>query len=161
MSEVSILPADESHKLTIANLLQYYLYDFSEFEPSEMNDDGSFDYPYLDFYWRDPGRSAYLIYHREELAGFALVHQEKDPNNGEEFLDLTEFFIVRSLRRQKLGMDAAIKLWNQLPGLWHIRVLSSNKVAQAFWKHVISSYRDERYELSITDGEFCFQFMSG
>ncbi|MGF2615880.1 hypothetical protein FZC84_07345 [Rossellomorea vietnamensis] len=42
---------------TIRNLMQFYFYDFSEFNRADAFNDGKFrEYPCLDHYWREEGR---------------------------------------------------------------------------------------------------------
>jgi len=36
------------------NLMQLYLYDFSEIDGMRVDKNGILDYQYLDLYWRDP-----------------------------------------------------------------------------------------------------------
>ena len=38
-------------KPVVANLLQLYLHDFSEFEPKQLSAHGTFDYAWLDSYF--------------------------------------------------------------------------------------------------------------
>lgn len=47
---VELAPARVVNKSVVANLLQLYLYDFSELAGWSINEHGLFNYPYLDHY---------------------------------------------------------------------------------------------------------------
>ncbi len=155
---VSIATVEQ--KTVIANLLQYYLYDFSEFSPTEINSQGSFDYPYLDHYWRDPDRTPYLFCLDNRPMGFALVRVETDPGNGEKWMDLAEFFVLRPYRRLGYGSTLAASVWNLHPDRWQVRLFETNKVAYPFWKRVIDDFTDGEFRESAKDKEFVFEFES-
>ena len=60
---------------TVANLMQLYLHDFSEFsdigtDHGEVASDGRFVYDYLDSYWLEAGRIPLVIQADGRLAGF-------------------------------------------------------------------------------------------
>ena len=134
------------------NLLELYLHDFSEFSDVEIGEDGRFGYPFLNQYWDDPDRFPFLILADEQLAGFALVQQETDPRNGVKTTDLAEFFVLRQFRRQQVGSQAAIIIWDLFPGLWQVRVLLGNRSAYFFWKELIATYSANQFEESKESG---------
>jgi predicted acetyltransferase len=106
--ELALASADEQS--VVANLLELYAHDFSEFFEIELRDDGRFGYAHLPLYWTEPDRHAFLVRVDGNLAGFALVHQM------DGCWDLAEFFIARRYRRQGFGMAAAHDLWRRFPG---------------------------------------------
>jgi predicted acetyltransferase len=121
--------------------MQYYLHDFSEFDPGLRSDEaGRFAYPYLDFYWRDPDRYPFLIRYAGQLAGFALVRQESDPDSGLRITEMAEFFVLRPLRRLGVGKLAACQLWEQFPGHWRVEVVARNSAGHRFWQAVVSEH---------------------
>ena len=150
-------------KHVLANLLQYYLYDFSEFSDDQISRDGSFDYPYLDYYWQDPERTPYLFYLDGKPVGFALVRVETDPANGNKCTDLAEFFILRPYRRRGYGSTLALSVWRCHPGTWKVRVLQTNKAAYLFWKQVIGKFTAGDFlETTLSVQPFIeFEFESG
>ena len=82
----------------LANLLQLYRYDMSEVREYELTEHGTFVYRFLDHYWTDPGRHAFLIRHDGWLAGFAMVgrrHQDYDWFSGR----------VAHLRKESVAYD--------------------------------------------------------
>lgn len=135
---VELLPAGVNDKPVIANLLQLYLYDFSEFAWWPINEHGLFNYPWLDHYWKDPDRTPFLIRVDGELAGFALVHASGE--DGTHVQHLAEFLILRKFRRMGVGETAARSLFDRVPGSWSVAEMDRNVVAQRFWRTVIDRY---------------------
>jgi hypothetical protein len=58
---------------TLANLLELYAHDFSEFRSLDIGVDGKFGYKFLPLYWSEPNRHAFFIKVDGRLAGLALV----------------------------------------------------------------------------------------
>ena len=144
--DVTIKPAEKSDRGIFENLLELYLHDFSAFAPVEIRQDGHFGYPFLDKYWSDPDRFAFLILADARLAGFALVRQKNELGSGTRTTDLAEFFVLRQFRRQQVGSRAAIMIWDLFPGPWQVRVLVSNRSAYPFWKKLITAYSPNQFE---------------
>ena len=159
--QVEVLPAAAAQTSILANLLQLYAHDFSEFLDVEIGEDGKFTYNPLPLYWMEAGRHPFLIWVDGKLAGFALVKKGSAFSGNENAWDLAEFFVLRGYRRRGIGTVAANQLWRRLPGSWEVRVMQLNVAAQRFWKQVISefvarrspssSFRERRREL---DGLF-------
>jgi len=57
----------------LANLLELYAHDFSEFQPLDIGPDGRFGYKSLPLYWSESNRHPFLIRFDGKLAGLALV----------------------------------------------------------------------------------------
>jgi predicted acetyltransferase len=150
---LSIDPAGPDERHIIANLLQFYLYDFSEFDDEEGDTDprGRFpDYPGLDDYWRLPDWHPFLFRVDGQLAGFALVCALARPSS-ERSWGMAEFFVMRRYRRMGYGRQAAVAIFDQLPGRWEIGELHANTGAIAFWRRVIAEYTTGRYSEIGTD----------
>jgi predicted acetyltransferase len=146
---VALVRASESDHGTLANLLQLYVHDFSEFLGTSPSEAGQFSYPALPLYWREAGRAAFLIRAADRLAGFALVAQGSRLSGDPAVSDLAEFFIVRGVRRTGVGRAAAHELFTSVPGVWEVRVIESNHPAQRFWQTVIEQYTRGTFELDI------------
>ncbi|MDC0764850.1 hypothetical protein POF51_29450 [Brevibacillus sp. AG] len=72
MKNYEIKRATLDEKETLSNLLQFYIYDFSEFMDLQIEDNGKFgEYP-LNEYWTDCSRFPYLISLNEKIAGFVF-----------------------------------------------------------------------------------------
>jgi predicted acetyltransferase len=154
--KMEIIPASHQEKGTLQNLMQLYLYDFSELAGEDVDDSGRFGYAYLDLYWTEPERHPFLIRVDGKLAGFALVRQasslvEGAPSSGETCMHMAEFFILRKYRRQGVGALAAWKLFDRFPGRWEVYEIAENAAAQDFWRKAIGEYTGENYREFILD----------
>src|SRR5271163_2306993 len=124
----------------LANLLELYAHDFSEFQALEIGPDGRFGYRSLPLYWSESNRHPFLIRLDGKLAGLALVMRGSEISDNQEVWDMAEFFVLRGCRRRGIGTLAAQKVWRRFPGLWEVRVMQSNRTASLFWKHAISDF---------------------
>lgn len=158
MVNLSVQAAKKHEQVIIGNLLQYYLHDFSSFDHVPIEPDGSFSYRYLNYYWQDPDRFPYLFRRQERLIGFGLLRAETHPVNGAHRMDMTEFFILRSFRRNGCGSFAARALWDLFPGIWQVRVLRANKAAYKFWRPLIARYTQNDFTEEVVDNDFNFCF---
>jgi predicted acetyltransferase len=127
----------------LANVLELYVHDFSEFQPLDIGPDGRFGYKSLPLYWSESNRHPFLIRFDGRLAGLALVKRGSEISDNQEVWDMAEFFVLRGCRRRRIGTLAAQEVWRRFPGLWEIRVMQSNPSATFFWKHAISDFMCE------------------
>lgn len=67
---ISIHRVEYHQKATLRNLIELYKYDFSKFDPDDVNENGLYDYKYLDHYWTEKDRHPYFIRVEGMLAGF-------------------------------------------------------------------------------------------
>ena len=122
-----------------------YLYDFSEFEGTDLDDHGLFGYRYLDDYWVEEGRVPLIVRLSGRLVGFVLVN--KHSYTREDRFCIAEFFIMRKYRRQGIGKEVAHRVFDMFGPLWEIQQIKENTAAQAFWRKVVSEYTDGEYKL--------------
>ena len=127
---VELVPASLNDKAVFRRLLQLYHYDFSEFDGSDVNSHGEYLHRYLDEYWTDPDRRAFLFRIGGAWAGLALVF------TGEP-RDMAEFFVLRKYRGHGVGAQAAASLFERYPGRWTVRQQITNPAATAFWRKAI------------------------
>ncbi len=137
---IELIPAAKADETILANLLELYAHDFSEFYGVELEPDGRFGYKNLPLYWSEPGRHPFLVRVDGKLAGFALVKKGSAISGDANVWDMAEFFIIRGYRRRGVGTRLAREVWNRFPGAWQVRVLQSNVLALKFWGHAISSF---------------------
>jgi predicted acetyltransferase len=140
IARVEIQPAQREQAPILANLLELYAHDFSDFHPLEIGEDGRFGYMSLPLYWSEPDRFPFLIRVEGKLAGLALVKRGSEVSGNEAAWDMAEFFVLRGCRRRGVGRLAAQEVWRLLPGLWEVRVMQSNSSARAFWERTISEF---------------------
>jgi len=143
MTKVELEPAGPERRETLANLIQLYTHDFSDYwiglPQGDLGEDGRFEpYPHLDSYWVDPDREAMLIRADGKLAGFALVNTVAHSGLPTDF-SMAEFFVARKYRRLGIGQAAAVDVIRARPGQWDIAVTRRNDPAKPFWRWVAAA----------------------
>lgn len=128
----------KSDRDLIRRMMELYLYDFSEFDGSDLDEHGIFGYGRLDYFWYEPTRAAFLVTVDEKLAGFALTNDYVIIDGRER--SIAEFFVMRKYRRCGVGKHVAFEVFNRLPAKWEVRVIKNNIPAQMFWRTVIAVY---------------------
>jgi predicted acetyltransferase len=134
MSTTSLTAARPDQKATIANLIQLYLHDMTEFMPFPVGADGRYQYDFLDRFWQYP----YLIMAGDEIAGFALVIDSCPLTGRTPCWFMAEFFVLKAYRRSGVGRAALVAILDRHPGDWHIAVPLANEPAQAFWGRALA-----------------------
>ncbi len=144
--EVTLTAANSRDAPLLSNLLELYVHDLSDIFSVKIGADGRFGYEKLPLYWSEPDTHfAYLIRHKGEIAGFALVTQGSAATDDPDDFDVAEFFVLRAHRRCGVGRRAAFLLWNRLPGRWVVRVSEMNRGALPFWEGVLREYTQNAY----------------
>lgn len=139
-TQVQIVSATPEQESTIANLLELYAHDFSEFHHLELSANGRFGYKDLPLYWKEADHYPFLIRVEGRLAGLALVKSGSRGSETGASSSMKEFFIVRAYRRQGFGMKAAHELWRMFPGWWEVRVMKSNRTGVKFWPRATTTF---------------------
>ena len=147
--EVELAPVAYEDKSVLANLLELYNHDMSEFY-SELKIDGHglFGYRHLDHYWTEEGRFPYFIRVDGDLAGFVLVRTELD------VFQIAEFFVLHGLRRRGVGATAARIAFRNHPGRWEVWHATANRPAAVLWRSAVPATA-ERGE---SDSETVYRF---
>jgi predicted acetyltransferase len=138
-ARIELDPALPKHTPILANLLELYAHDFSEFHNLEIGADGRFGYKSLSLYWTEPDRHPFLIRVDGKLAGLALVKRGSEISGNQTVWDMAEFFVLRGCRRRGSGTLAAQAVWRGFPGPWEVRVMQSNVLARLFCKQPLNS----------------------
>ena len=123
---VELIPASPEQKPILANLLELYAHDFSEFIDLRLGADGRFGYEPLPLYWTEPNRYPFLIMIDDHWAGFVLARGGSQISGDENVWDMAEFFIARGYRRLGVGTEVAHDIWRRFPGKWEVRVRDRN-----------------------------------
>ena len=145
---VAIRPARNEDKAAIANLIQLYLHDLTEFMPFPVGADGRFEYGFLDRFWRFP----YFIMQDNEIAGLALVIDECPLTGQSPCWFMAEFFVLRAYRGRGVGKAALDLALKAHPGAWHIAVPHANAAAQKFWPRALGDRSISSRDISF-DGD--------
>lgn len=143
MPQLRVIPATLDHTQVLANLLELYAHDFSEFHALEIGEDGRFGYPPLPLYWSEHNRRPFLVRVDGQPAGLVFVKRGSEISGDDAVWDMAEFFIVRGFRRLGIGTRVAHEVWRQFPGVWEVRVMPANVSAQRFWTQAISLFTGE------------------
>jgi predicted acetyltransferase len=120
----------------VRRLVQLYIYDLvgDRWAPDA---EGRFGSPrWHRRFWTRRGRHHFVIRVDGRLAGFALV-RDRAHFAGRGVREISDFFVLRKYRRQRVGTDAARWLFARFSGRWEIAELSWNLPAQRFWRRVI------------------------
>ncbi|MCE5172503.1 GNAT family N-acetyltransferase [Paenibacillus profundus] len=149
--EVVVSRATQYDRKLIENLLQFYIYDFTEFTSASILENGSYNtMPDLDSYWNNlNGNHPYLIKVNDEIAGFILTKEKEETR---KYNYLAHFFILRKFRRLGIGSKAAEHVLKIFKGEWELYQLENNIPAQKFWDRIIEE---------ISDGEVKVRFENG
>lgn len=141
---INLVRVKQEDELTLHNLIQFYIYEFTVFQEIRLEENGSYAPFDLKPYWTEPNLHAFIILYEGELAGFALI-ESGEPNV------ILEFFVMRKFYRRGFGKMAAIKLFDQFPGKWSITQVEKNEPARNFWRKVIGDYTGGNYIERIDD----------
>ena len=119
--EFYLSEVNQEEKEILYRLLQYSLFEESETDLNEMNEQAEFEYEYFDSYFTNNGRYAYFIREKEtdKLLGFTMVNIYM-----QKFQDghsLAEFLVIPKYRRNKIGKNAAIQIFDMFKGNWEVK----------------------------------------
>jgi len=143
VAQIEILAAKREDESVLANLLELYVYEFSELLGIDAGEDGRFGYPQLSLYWSEPERYPFLVRVDGKLAGFVLVKRGQGIDGGGTVWDVAEFFVLRAYRRRGVGIRVAHEVWRRSPGQWEVRVMEVNSPALCFWTDAVTTFCDE------------------
>ena len=152
--DIYLTKVKKEEKEILYRLLQYSLFEESETDLNEMNEQAEFEYKYFDAYFTDDDRYAYFIKEKEtnKLLGFSLVNEHVQKfENGHS---IAEYLVIPKYRRNKIGKNVAFEIFNRFPGNWEVSPSYNSEKAYLFWKHVIEEYTKNNYKFE--DGMFLF-----
>jgi predicted acetyltransferase len=150
--DLKLMRASLEHKDVIKNLMQLYIYDFSEYINCDVEEDGLFKaYTDLEEYWKEENhRFPYIIKQGEKYAGFVLVRFIK--SEARDYFSIAEFFILKKYRREGIGRAVAGQIFDLHSGQWEVYQKESNKPAQIFWNKIIDKYTNGQFRERVEDG---------
>ena len=115
---LKVIEAKKEDRDTVMNLLEKYLYEFSQWEKTDVNDKGLYGYEYLDCYF-------------EEKTDFCL----------------SDFFIMNKYRRKGYGKEAVFQVLTMHHGKWQLKRHPHNIGSVHFWNNVIAEYTKGNFRL--------------
>jgi predicted acetyltransferase len=122
---------------TITRLLHDYLHELSNYRERAVGATNSAEYPYLDAYFSEADRHAFLIRHHERVVGFALI---RGPKSTGQVWEVAEFYIVPERRRTGVGSAAIRAIWRRFTGDWELQVHRRNTDAVHFWLSCVKKW---------------------
>lgn len=124
-------------------LLQFALYDGSQYIDNTLNQDCLFDYGWFDNYFTDDDRDAYFIKNGEDYLGMVMVNENLKFNK--EGKCISEFLILPKYRRNHIGKKVAYDIFELFKGDWEVQPMENNPIAYSFWKSIINEYTNGNY----------------
>ncbi|KJB87695.1 hypothetical protein AZ66_11625 [Paenibacillus sp. E194] len=160
MNQVVVASAAQVEKQRIQQLIQFYIYDITEYTGAAIQEDGTYrPMPDIDKYWDDPiSHHPYLITVNDEAARFLLIRVRDEQS---QYYDFAHLFVMRKFRRTGVGRIAAKCIFQQYGGEWELHQLENNIPAHRFWDKVIDEISDGT--VTVKNGErkkistFCLQ----
>jgi predicted acetyltransferase len=143
VSDIQVTVAGIDDKSTVRQLMELYIYDFSEFMDFDSGPHGWYGYRYLDHYWTEPDCHPYLIHVDGKLAGFVLIDKREDDNYR---TSVGEFFVMKKYRRKGVGTFVAHAVFDLLPGKWWVKQVATHPGSALFWTKVIGQYMKGKFD---------------
>lgn len=152
--EVYLSKVKQEEKEILYRLLQYSLFEESENDLNEMNQEAVYEYKYFDSYFEDNNRHAFFIREKEKdkLLGFAMINEYL--KKFKEGYSIAEYLVIPKYRRNKIGKKIAFEIFDKFPGNWEVSPSYNSEKAYLFWKKTIEEYTNNncKYE----DATFLF-----
>ena len=131
----------------LANLLEKYDYEFSQYDNRDVNKLGLYGYKYLDCYWIEEKRWAYFIMADDKLAGFVMINDIPEVEDRKTDFSMAEFFAMYKYRRTGVGRRAFFLALDLHKGKWQLKRHPKNLSSVYFWDKVVDEYTQGDYEL--------------
>lgn len=168
---IEVKLASIEQRYIFANMWIAYAHEISQYQddlPSIHGMMGDIDEDYepesvMAEWWAHPGKTfPYLISVDERPAGFALVALTPLVD-GDADQELVDFFLFHPYRGKGIGREAAISVFDSLPGSWQLSVIAAHDSALSFWKAVLSHYAknvqtiEKKHKSGLLLTEFTFE----
>lgn len=130
MPTISVRRVRAADRPTVERLWLMFRHDMSEFGGQLPNPDGTFRAERLAAAFEDRSWAGYVFTGPEDRpVGFAIIRNLDGPARV-----LNSFFVVRSMRRAGVGMQAVGAIVAEHPGLWEVAFQDANTPAVRFWR---------------------------
>lgn len=144
---VELVKVQKEEKSILSNLLEKYDYEFSQWEKTDVDDNGLYGYEYLDCYFNEENRFPYFIKVNGKLAGFVMISDYPEVPQYKTDFCLSEFFVMYKYRRGGVGREAACKVLDLHHGKWQLKRHPHNIGSVYFWDKVVSDYTHGNYKI--------------
>ena len=116
-------------KNILRNLFSYFIHDLAQYEHVRVDKNGFFNCPDLDFIIKHRGLYSYLIFYKNELAGFIVISRPPYFSKDKKTSCIQQLFILNGFRRKGLGSVAILKILKKFPGKYSFFQLLKNRPA--------------------------------
>jgi len=154
--DIILEPVAKEEKEIIRNLLEKYMYEFSQYNNLDVNNLGLYGYSYLDNYWTEENRFPFFIKANGKLAGFVMVNDYPEVRIDTNYT-MSEFFVMYKYRRCGIGKYAVKYILDKFKGKWQLRYHPKNEISQKFWIKTISEYTKGKYEVMENNPEAMYE----
>ena len=151
-----IVKVKDNEKDKLYRLLQYALYDGSQYIDNEIDDNCIFEYKWFNNYFTDDDRDAYFIKDGNKFLGMAMINENLKFNNSGKCI--AEFLIMPMYRRNHIGKQVAYDIFEMFKGDWEVQPMENNPIAYSFWKNIINEYTNGNYTIKNDGVEDVFIF---
>ena len=147
---VKLVKVESKDKSILQNLFQLYMHDITASLPMDVNEHGLFEYNYIDSYFTEENRYAYLIYIDNKIGGFVLIDDEfmvldKQKENDTACYDFSEMFILNAYKKKGIGEVVVKQIFDMYKGNWEIRPVPRSEGAKRFWLKVVRNYTNDNF----------------
>ena len=139
-------PVTIENKDTLFRLLQYSLFEESETDQNDMNENAIFEYRWFENYFTDKDRFAFFAKERNtnKILGFVMINSYVQ--NISFGHSIAEFLVIPKYRRNGIGTKIAEMCFEMFQGYWEVKPSFGSKKAYSFCEKVISNYTRGNYE---------------
>lgn len=134
--KIEIRKVEKKEKEVLRKMLEEY--------EREISPESDGEYKYFDSYWEKDNRWPFFIMLDDKIAGFVLVNEYCLVETGAK--DISEFYIKKEYRQQRIGLKAAHKVFDKFIGKWEVREMVENQKAHHFWLKVIKEYTNNCFK---------------
>ena len=112
---IELIKVNKNERSKLEKLLQLYLHDLSLYFPLDFDSEKcEYDYD-LDKYFDND--FAYFIKSSNDILGFILID-----NNGNYNYEISEIFVLNNYKRNKIGKEVAIKVFDMYKGTTYFKI---------------------------------------
>ena len=148
--EIILREVKVDEKQTLINLYEKYSYEWSQYNPRDVNKSGLYCDERYDFdcYMQTERKCiAYFIEVDDNLAGFALIYDIPEIEDIEVDYIINEFFVMYKYRRLGVGRKAVYEILDRQKGKWFLYYNPKNISSVHFWNNAINEYTGGTFEL--------------
>ncbi len=148
---IDLVEARRGDRGVIEALLDEYLQELAFHREVAVGATNARSYPYLDAYFVEPGRHAFLIRRDGDIVGLALI---RDPISTDcPVSQVAELYVRPGSRRLGLGREAIACIFRRFPGAWELQVHARNAAALRFWASCVEASTQEAPDMKEVQGE--------